>query len=252
MTSEIRQNPTTRARRLTRTEKREQERTARQERAAWLVAEDEMSDEKIAQEIGIHRDTLFEWKKIPEFKARVAEHVAQITHQVMHSGYCRVDKRLALLNRNVNRLEAIIGAKADLVNSVLDEVGEDLIGAAIEAAGEDDLGRGKKSGSKPKVSSDLLEEATLPGADQGLYFRKETPVKFGTQVEYTIGIAVLAEERATLKHIAVETGDWIERISGNISLDSALAGLLGKVGTSEEEASPGDSSDLATETSEGV
>ena len=214
------------------------------ERAARLVAEDDLTDEVIAEQSKITDRQLRNWKQLPEFKARVAEHVAEITHQIMHSGYCRVDKRLALLNKNVNRLEAIIGAKSDLVNSVLDGVGEDLLSAAHEATG-DDLGQGKKSGSKSEIGTKLLEEATLPGADQGLYFRKETPVKFGTQVEYIIGISLLAEERALLKHIAQETGEWVERINSNISLDAALAGLLAKVEPEPESTSSGDSSDLA-------
>ncbi len=224
---------------------------ARMERAARLVAEDELTDEVIAEQSKVTRRQLTNWKQLPEFKARVAEHVAEITHQIMHSGYCRVDKRLALLNRNVNRLEAIIGAKADLVNSVLDGVGEDLLSAAHEATG-DDLGQGKKPRGKSEVGTKLFEEATLPGADQGLYFRKETPVKFGTQVEYILGISLLAEERALLKHIAQETGEWIERIGGNISLDSALAGLLAKVDSEPESTSPGDSSDVADQAPEGV
>ena len=250
MSSEIGQNRTVRPPRLSRAEKREQERRGKQENAARLVAEDDLPDEKIAEAVGIARSTLSEWKLLPEFKVRVAEHVAEITHQIMHSGYCRIDKRLTLLNKNVNRLEAIIGAKREQVESILDEVGDDLLGADKEIEGEllgDFLAKKKK-----KLPYQMVELALQPGADQGLHFRKETPVKHGVQIEYVVGISLLVEERMQLKHIAQETGEWIERIGGNISLDSALAGLLGKVGPSEEEASSGDSSDVADQAPEGV
>uniref|UniRef100_UPI003750BB99 hypothetical protein n=1 Tax=Armatimonas sp. TaxID=1872638 RepID=UPI003750BB99 len=94
----------------------------------------------------------------------------------------------------------------------------------------------------------LGELSSQPGAEQGLHSRKETPVKHGVQIEYLIGTHLIAEERALLKHIAVETGEWIERISGNISLDSALAGLLGKVEPEAEGTGAGDSGDLADQT----
>jgi len=243
MPSEIRQNPTTRLRRLSREEKREMERRGKQERASRLVAEDDLSDEKIAAEVGIHRDTLFEWKKLPEFKARVAEHVAEITYQIMHSGYCRVDKRLALLNKNVNRLEAVIKAKRD---QVLRERAAKRPEAGFSETLDDD------EEMEQHYAQSLSELAAQPGADQGILIRKETPVKHGVQVEYLIATNVIAEERALLKHIAVETGEWIERIGGNLSLDSALAGLLGKVGPGEEEAGSGDSGDLADQAPEGV
>lgn len=212
------------------------------EKAARMVAEDEETDEKIAAEAKITRRQLANWKNLPEFKARVAEHVAEITHQVMHSGYCRVDKRLALLNKNVYRLEAIVEAKRD---QVLRERATKREEAAAEALDDEEE-------MEQHYAHALSELASQPGADQGLLIRKETPVKHGVQIEYLIATHVLAEERALLKHIAQETGEWIERISGNISLDSALAGLLGKVGAGAEEAGTGDSGDLADEAAEGV
>ena len=208
---------------------------ARMEQAAWLVAEDELTDELIAEKCKITDRQLRRWKLLPEFKARVAEHVAEITHQIMHSGYCRVDKRLALLNKNVQRLEAVIEAKRD---QVLRERATKREEAAAEALdGDEEM--------EQHYAKALSELAAQPGADQGILIRKETPVKHGVQVEYLIATNVIAEERALLKHIAVETGDWIERINSNVSLDAALAGLLAKVGAEPESEGSGDSSDLA-------
>ena len=214
----------------------------RMERAARLVAEDELTDEVIAEQCNVTRRQLANWKHLPEFKARVAEHVAQITHQIMHSGYCRVDKRLALLNKNVSRLEAIIGAKREQVLKEREAKRTEITSEALDDDEE----------MEQHYLKALGELAAQPGADQGLHFRKETPVKHGVQIEYLIGTNIIAEERALLKHIAQETGEWVERISSNVSLDAALAGLLAKVEPEPESPSPGDSGDLAAEAPEGV
>ena len=49
--------------------------TGQRERAALLLAEDELSDEKIAEHVGIGSRTLWRWKTYPEFTDRIAEHV---------------------------------------------------------------------------------------------------------------------------------------------------------------------------------
>lgn len=207
---------------------------ARMERAARLVAEDDLTDEEIASDAKITDRQLRRWKQLPEFKARVAQHVAELTHQVMHSGYCRVDKRLALLNTNVQRLEAIIASKRE---QVLKERAAKR-GEFQEALDDDEE-------MEQYYSKALGDLAAQPGAETGLLIRKETPVKHGVQVEHLIATHVIAEERALLMHIAKETGQWIERISGNISLDSAIAGLLGKVEPEPESPGAGDSLDMA-------
>lgn len=46
--------------------------TPARERAAELVAADELTDEAIAAAVGVSRRTLTYWKRHPEFRARVA------------------------------------------------------------------------------------------------------------------------------------------------------------------------------------
>lgn len=83
--------------------------SARQETAARLIAEDEVSDEKIADAVGVARSTLSRWRQEPAFRQRVTEHIATIREQVLSSGWARVDKRIGLLAKNINRVERIIG-----------------------------------------------------------------------------------------------------------------------------------------------
>lgn len=183
---------------------------ARMEKAAWLVAEGDLAEDEIAAEVKITPRQLYNWRQRVDFATRVDEHIAQITKKVLSSGYCRIDKRLELLNRNVRRLERVVAAQAE----------------------------------NPEVSSQ-------PGADTGLIVRKDIPTRFGTIQEYSVATGILAEERAHLKHIAVETGDWVERISANFSLDAALGSLLGNVDPGAEGEGGGDHSDVAEESAAG-
>lgn len=72
--------------------------TIKQERAALLVAEDELSDEAIAAEVGITRETLHQWKKRELFAARVAEHVEAFKNRALTEGFADKRARLQLLN----------------------------------------------------------------------------------------------------------------------------------------------------------
>jgi len=48
------------------------------QRAAVLVAADELSDEQIAAAVGITRRTLTAWKRRPDFAALVGDHVGKL------------------------------------------------------------------------------------------------------------------------------------------------------------------------------
>lgn len=51
--------------------------TPAKEEAARQLASDALKDEEIARRAGVSRMTLHNWKKHPEFAARVAQHVAE-------------------------------------------------------------------------------------------------------------------------------------------------------------------------------
>ena len=54
-------------------------------------------------------------------------------------------------------------------------------------------------------------ERDVIGAETGLLVRKEKETKFGTQIEYSVDTALLAEIRATEKQAAEELGQWVTR-----------------------------------------
>jgi hypothetical protein len=86
--------------------------SAKQKKAANLVSEDFMPDEQIAAEVGITRQTLTRWKAERAFVARVAQISQAFADHAMKYGLARRAKRLALLNRNHDKLEQVIAERA--------------------------------------------------------------------------------------------------------------------------------------------
>lgn len=86
--------------------------TGRQESAAVLLAEDHLTDEEIAQKIGITRRTLAKWKVLPVFSARVHEIGADLASRARNRGIARRERRLATLQALHNRLLKVIEERA--------------------------------------------------------------------------------------------------------------------------------------------
>jgi hypothetical protein len=71
----------------------------RMERAARLVAEDELTDEAILARLRLRsRQTLHNWKRRPDFAARVAEHREAFRERALTAGFADKRARIAALN----------------------------------------------------------------------------------------------------------------------------------------------------------
>lgn len=84
-------------------------------RAAVLVAEDDISNDEIAATVGIHRDTLYEWKKNEAFAARVKEHLDEIEQAMMRHAISKRHKRIGRLQRILDKIDEVIDERADKV-----------------------------------------------------------------------------------------------------------------------------------------
>jgi transcriptional regulator with XRE-family HTH domain len=146
--------------------------TERRERAAFLLAEDELTDEQIAAECGVTRQTLATWKRRGEFRDRMSEHVKALESAIVHIGVTRKRNRIARLQRVVDRLEALIEARA--ADREYNAPGQDT-GLVV---------------SKPIFSAkgDALE------------------------YEHKFDAALVREYRATLEQVAKELGQLSEKI----------------------------------------
>ena len=161
----------------------------RRERAALLLAEDELSDEVIAAQCGVSRSALKKWKQHAEFAARVAGHVEAIRAAILSAGIADRVKRVKALNDRHRRLEQVIDARS--------------------AWAERDADNRRREMDDPGADLEEFEEA--PGMLTGLVVRVETPVKGGVKVEYKVDTSMLAEMRDTERQAAQEVGQWTER-----------------------------------------
>lgn len=72
--------------------------TAKQAQAARLLAEDEQTDEEIADTLGIARSTLALWKKNPEVTSAITAHVEAFKDRALAEGFADKRARIAALN----------------------------------------------------------------------------------------------------------------------------------------------------------
>ncbi len=107
--------------------------TTKREKAAQLIAEDCLSDEKIAAEVGIGQRTLARWKATRPFMARVEAIAAAFTDHAL----ARKERRISVLNDLHEKmlqviaeraqspdLAAVPGGKTGLVTKMLKGIGK--------------------------------------------------------------------------------------------------------------------------------
>lgn len=171
--------------------------TAQRERAAVLLAEDDLSDAQIAASIGVGRTTLNDWKRCPEFAARVETNVAGLAAAMMRHSVAKRRHRMRTLNDLHDKALDVIRLRAERYGAVL---GDDTEAVAIQAA---------RAVSGPSVPG---EAAT------GVLAEKETVNNAGFRtVEWSVDAALLREIRAIQEQAAKELGQWSDKANLNVS-----------------------------------
>lgn len=145
---------------------------ARKHVAAQLLAEEKLSDEKVAKEVGISKRQLERWKKHPDFSARVQHLVAALA---------KAGARRAIARRS-NRVRAL-DARWEAMQQVIRERAEDMANVP-----------GGKTG---------LLVRTTKGIGRGNTFQ--------IIEEYAVDTGLLRELREHEKQAAQELGQWTEK-----------------------------------------
>ena len=86
--------------------------TAKQRKAAAQVAEDELTDEAIAEQAGVTRQTLGRWKQDPLFLEAVQEHTAKVQAAMLRLAIAKRHKRVERLDRLESKLWDVIDQRA--------------------------------------------------------------------------------------------------------------------------------------------
>ncbi len=150
----------------------------RKRRAAALLAEGGLRVHEVAAEIGVKRQTLWDWHRHPDFKAVVATLETAFEAEARRYAFANRHRRIEALCRRAEEIEALFAARR-----LQRAEGDDPSVAAQIATGHvvkrpKYIGHGKYS--------------------ERLY-------------EYEADTALLREYRETLKQIAMETGQWSEK-----------------------------------------
>lgn len=157
--------------------------TPERERAALLVAEDALTDEQIAAEVGVDRRTLTRWRAIPAFAAKVDEIAAEVCAAIRKYGIARVENRIRRQNRDWNKIQKVI---------------------------ED---RGKHAAQDYRLKD-------VPGADTGHVVRTYKVAGGRLVEEFAVDVATLGALNSLEQQTAKELGQWVERkeLSGSVTV----------------------------------
>lgn len=82
------------------------------ERAALLVSQDVLSDEKIAEELGIGRTTLHRWKNDALFVGRVKQIIEEIKAAIVARGIAERQNRVDAYNDRWRKMQEVINQRA--------------------------------------------------------------------------------------------------------------------------------------------
>jgi|SRR5579863_6772359 len=148
--------------------------SAERERAAELIADGSRTGEQIAEACGVSRETIQDWKRCPEFRGRVHEHLAAWRAKLSHEGLALKSNRIALLMGRAAILRGVIRARGKLPSYA------NAPGTTIAQKG--------------------VQVRTVKSIGGGLFQEKVE--------EFALDTGLLEQECGYLERIAIELGEW--------------------------------------------
>lgn len=80
--------------------------------AAWLLADQQLTNQQIADKVGVTPARLSTWRQHPEFKAKIVENLREIEKEIMGIGIALKQNRLRRLNDHWNKCRDIVAQRA--------------------------------------------------------------------------------------------------------------------------------------------
>lgn len=149
----------------------------KKQRAACLLAEDELSDEAIAQDVGVSRQTLAAWKHKPEFAALVGDYVGQVQAAMLRHTIAKKHKRLAVLD--------------DLHTKALQVIEERIV----------------EGGAPGESTGIVVHQMKQIGAGKDAQIVDE----------YVVDTGLMREIRSLHEQAAKELGQWVDRSASEVT-----------------------------------
>lgn len=221
-------------------EEPEWEWTEQRETAALLVAQDDLSDEKIAKKLKIDRRTLTRWKHVKEFRLRVDEHLDEIRRAILRFPISKKIYRVERINRDWEELKKIQRArqKAAREQRALHEecrtkleplyAERDALREQLERLGKkkqhslepDEMAEAEEADARERLLAldrqiSKLEHADPgplhPGQETGEFIRVVTQTKYGEKIEWIHDAALLVSLQRHEEQINKELADYVEK-----------------------------------------
>lgn len=163
----------------------------KRERAAVLLAEDELSDEVIAGAVDVARRTLARWKLEPDFAALVGDNVGRIQAGMLKLAIAKKYKRVEVLDMLHTKHLRALELRAERI--------------AVELSAED----------TPETATRKFFGSFIPAeAITGLFVKKETVLANGMKsVEWVYDAAIVKTICSLEEQAAKELGQWEENVN---------------------------------------
>lgn len=173
------------------------DRLVKRAQAAVLLAEDDLTDEQIAETVGVTRRSLARWKADSTFAAEVGGHVGAIQAGMLRLAIAKKHKRLAVLDALHTKSLQVIEERARRYQA---KAGDDPETVAAMAA-------------RSVFGREVPYEATL-----GLLAEKESVNVAGHRTtEWSVDTGLMREIRALHEQAAKELGQWVDRSETDIT-----------------------------------
>jgi hypothetical protein len=169
------------------------------------LAEDDLTDEAIAEVVGVTKRTITNWKQDPEFAALVGEYHGQIIAQALKLPIAKKHYRVATLNMIHDRTLQAIEHRASAY-----QMDDSPLSHAVRVFGDD----------------------APPEASTGLFMAKRSISATGKPVtDWVFDSALVKEIRELEKQAAQELGQWSEQ--SKVEVDGGMR--LEIVGMADED-----------------
>jgi len=169
--------------------------TRNRELAAQLVAEDRLTNVEIGARCGVVDRQLERWKEIPEFRARVAEHLATYRAKITADGLADRINQIAFIKSRLADIHGIVESRGLLA----------VASGDWNAPGASTTQRGLQAHTVKSIGS---------GAKQQ------------TVHEFALDTALIAEERALLQHLSILMGDWKQKVQLSGDVEVSVVDIL--------------------------
>jgi hypothetical protein len=179
--------------------------TAKQRKAAVHLALDELSDEQIAERLGIHRATLDRWKDLPALKYLMREEADKIALALRSEGITNKANRLQMYRDHSDQFEQIRQERAKDAETVESKM--NLYGVPGATTGW------------IVGSLKLVKHITSGDGDD------DQRVWMEESWEYSVDTAMSREINNIRKQVAQETGQWTEKAEIDLTTAVEFVGL---------------------------